>query len=119
MEATIQWLDRAAAYGFADITTAATYELGALYQDFGRSLIDSERPRNLSALEREQYDLLLEEQAFPFEEKAIETHETNLKRIAQGLYDDWIAKSAKALAQISPARYGKREQGEERYESLK
>lgn len=119
VERSIQWLNKAAAYGFADVTTAATYEVGVIYQDFGRSLMDSERPRGLSELELEQYNLLLEEQAFPFEEKAIETHETNLKRIGQGLYDEWIARSAKALAQIAPARYGKREQGEERYEKLK
>jgi len=118
MEHAIQWLGKAATYGYAEITTAATYELGMLYQDFGGALMASERPRNLSALEKEQYDLLLEEQAYPFEEKAIQTHETNLKRISQGVYNDWINKSAKALAQIAPARFGKREQGEDRYESL-
>jgi tetratricopeptide (TPR) repeat protein len=119
MEEAIASLDKAAAYGFAEITTAATYELGQLYQDFGKSLIDSERPHNLKALELEQYNLLLEEQAFPFEEKAIATYEANLKRIGQGVYDSWIAKSALALAKIAPAKYGKVEQGEERYESLK
>ncbi len=119
MEEATRWLGKAATYNFAEITTASTFELGGLYQEFGRALMDSERPRGLSELEREQYDLLLEEQAFPFEEKAIQTHEANLKRIGQGVYDEWIARSAKALAQIAPARYGKREQGEERYEKLK
>lgn len=119
METSIQALSKAANYGFAEITTAATYELGGLYQDFGKSLVNSERPRGLKDLELEQYELLLEEQAFPFEEKAIATHEANLKRIPQGIYDEWVAKSAKALAAIAPAKYGKREQGEDRYESLK
>lgn len=119
MESAIQALTQAAGYGFAPITTAATFELGSLYQEFGAALIASERPPRLSALELEQYELLLEEQAFPFEEKAIETFEANLKRIPQGLYDEWIARSARALAQIAPARYGKREQGEDRYESLR
>lgn len=118
MEKAIRWLDRAAAYGFAETTTVATFELGDLYQDFGRALLRSERPRNLKGLELEQYDLLLEEQAYPFEEQAIAAHETNLRRIKTGVYDNWIAKSAAALAQLAPARYGKREQGEERYASL-
>ncbi len=118
MEVAIQALSKAANYGFAEVTTAATYELGLLYQDFGKALMDSERPRNLKDLELEQYNLLLEEQAFPFEEKAIQTHEANLKRIPQGIYDEWVAKSAKALAAIAPAKYGKREQGEDRYERL-
>jgi len=119
MESAIQALNKAAGYGYAEITTAATYEIAQLYQDFGKALLDSERPRNLRDLELEQYQLLLEEQAYPFEEKAIATHEANLKRITQGVYDDWIAKSAKALAAISPGKYGKREQGEDRYESLR
>jgi tetratricopeptide (TPR) repeat protein len=119
VEAAIQAFNRAAGYGFADVTTAATYELGTLHQDFAKSLTDSERPKKLSDLELEQYNLLLEEQAFPFEEKAIEAHESNLRRIPQGIYDEWVAKSAKALAQLAPGKYGKREKGEEFYESLK
>ncbi|MEQ1437936.1 tetratricopeptide repeat protein [Fontimonas sp. SYSU GA230001] len=118
MEEAIRWLGKAAGYGFAETTTAATYELGVVYRDFGKALLESERPRKLSALELEQYDLLLEEQAYPFEEQAIQTHETNLRRIATGTYDLWIARSAQALAELVPARYGKREQGEERYETL-
>lgn len=118
MQEAIRWLGSAAAFGFADTTTAATYELGMVYQAFGRALLDSERPRNLGELELEQYNLLLEEQAYPFEEQAIDAHETNLRRLKNGTYDQWIASSAKALAQISPAKYGKREQGEDRYELL-
>ena len=41
-------------------------------------------------LEREQYDVMLEEQAYPFEEKAIGLHETNAARAPQGLYDRWV-----------------------------
>lgn len=118
MENAITALSKAANYGFAEITTAATFELGALYQDFGQSLMNSERPRGLQELELEQYNLLLEEQAFPFEEKAIETYEANLRRIPQGLYDEWIRKSYQALLAMAPGKYGKREQGEDRYDSL-
>jgi tetratricopeptide (TPR) repeat protein len=118
MEEAIRWLDRSASYGFAETTTAATFELGEVYRAFGRALMESERPRNLGGLELEQYELLLEEQAYPFEEQAIETHEANLQRLRSDLYDTWIARSAAALAEMAPARYGKREQGEDRYESL-
>lgn len=118
MEQAIEWLGKAAGYGFAETTTAATFELGAVYADFGKALMNSQRPRGLDELELEQYELLLEEQAYPFEEQAISTHETNLRRIADGLYNPWIAQSAKALATMVPARYGKLEQGEDRYETL-
>jgi tetratricopeptide (TPR) repeat protein len=116
-ETAIALLDQAAAFGFADVTTAATFELGALYREFGQALMQSERPRNLSELEREQYDLLLEEQAYPFEEKAIEAHEANLKRLGQGLWDPWIRRSATALSELAPAKYGKHEHREVIYES--
>src|SRR3546814_8750795 len=75
MEQALNWFDKAAGYGYADVTTAATFETGAVYQGFGRALLDSERPKKLSALELEQYNILLEEQAEPFDEKAIKTYE--------------------------------------------
>ena len=37
--------------------------------------MNSERPSNLNELELEQYELALEEQIYPFEEKAIKVHE--------------------------------------------
>src|SRR5262249_49636152 len=81
-------LTRAADYGFADTTTASTFELGETYRDFGKALVDSERPKNLkSAEEAEQYKLLLEEQANPFEEQAIKAHEANLARVKQGVWN--------------------------------
>lgn len=119
VEAAIAALEKAAAYGYADITTAATYELGSVYQSFAKALMDSERPKNLGAEEIEQYNILLEEQALPFEEKAIGAHEGNLKRIGQGVYDDSIARSVVALGVLSPAKYGKREVGGESYDTLK
>jgi TolA-binding protein len=119
MERAINTLSRAAGYGIADVTTASTYELGAIYQGFALALLNSERPRKLKDLELEQYNLLLEEQAFPFEEKAILTYESNLKRIAQGIYDEWIRKSLVALTGLAPGKYSKREQGEEIYDALR
>ncbi len=119
MEKAIAVLTRAADFGFAEVTTAATYELGSLYSNFSRALLDSERPKKLSALEKEQYSLLLEEQAYPFEEKSIEWHLANLKRTQQGAYDRWVGKSAEALAQIAPAQYGKREKSDAVYDELR
>lgn len=119
MESAISSLNRAAGYGFAETTTAATFEIAGLYQDFGQSLMNSERPAKLKELELEQYNLLLEEQAFPFEEKAIQAHEANIKRIEQGRYDVWVKQSAAALVKIAPGKYAKREQSEDTYGTLR
>ena len=118
-ETAIASFERAASYGYANVTTAATYEIGMAYRDFGRALLDSPRPSQLQGDALEQYNILLEEQANPFEEKAISIHEANLQRLRQGLWNDSIKKSVAALADLSPAKYGKREQRENSYDSLR
>jgi tetratricopeptide (TPR) repeat protein len=67
-------------------------------------------PRGLYPLELEQYNLAIEEQAYPFEEKAISVHEDNLKLISRGVYNEWIEKSLQRLAKLMPARYDKPEE---------
>jgi TolA-binding protein len=117
-QSAVAMLDRAAAYGYADTTTAAAYEIGALYRELARALLTSERPAGLQPLEREQYELLLEEQAFPFEERAIAAHENNLARLRQGLWNEWINRSSVALADLVPVKYAKRDSRENSYDSL-
>ena len=76
------------------------------------SMLQSQRPKGLKKPALEQYDVMLEEQAFPFEEKATELHETNARRAATGIYDEWVKKSFVALRELRPVRYGKNERGE-------
>lgn len=97
-------------YGVAEFTTRASHRMAAIYHQLSRDLMSSERPEGLGVLELEQYDILLEEQAYPFEERAIELYEINTRRTRQGLYDQWVQRSFEALAEILPARFGKREQ---------
>ena len=99
-------------YGVADVTTAATYRIATVYHDFSKALMASERPKKLNKLEREQYNVLLEEQAFPFEEKATEIHEANARRAASGIYDSWVQNSFDALRVLRPVRYGKTERSD-------
>ena len=107
LEAALAAYARATDYLVAPVATAADFAMADLYRDFGRALLDSERPHNLSTEELEQYDLLLEEQAFPFEEKAIAIHERNTRRAAEGSYDEWVRRSYAALAELKPGRYAR------------
>lgn len=113
MESVLAAYGRAADYGIAEVTTAATYRLGEVYRQFARDLMESERPGNLDPAALAQYELLLEEQAFPFEEKAIELYEANTVRAADGVYDEWVRKSFAELAKLVPARYAKTERSED------
>ena len=119
METALKAYTQAADYQVAEVTTAATYESAELYRQLGKDLMSSERPKNLSKDELEQYNVLLEEQAFPFEEKAIQLHEVNTARVKDGTYDEWVQKSFAALAQLNPGRYAKVEIGEQQVESIR
>jgi len=57
----------------------------------------------------DEYNSLLEEQAYPFEEQAITTHEINTRLARQNVYDESVKKSYAALAELKPGRYGKTE----------
>jgi len=99
-------------YGVEEVTTASVFWLAEIYSEFGRELMASERPAGLSDEELQQYDILLEEQAYPFEEKSINIHESNVGRVAQGTYDEWVQKSFERLKKLNPARYAKAEKGD-------
>jgi tetratricopeptide (TPR) repeat protein len=110
MKTATQEFSKLLEYEVGEVTAAATFYLAEIYSHFSKALTSSERPEGLSPMEREQYELAIEEQAFPFEEKAIQVHESNLKLISRGVYNGWIEKSLQKLAESIPARYDKPEE---------
>jgi TolA-binding protein len=113
MEEVLEVYTDSAAYGVAEVTTAATFRLAEVYEIFSADLLDSERPKDLDEAALEQYDLLLEEQVYPFEEKAIDLYKVNTDRTLDGVYDEWVRKSFARLASLMPARYAKVERSED------
>ncbi len=109
LKLTLDAYQRTAKMKVQEFTTAATFQIAEIYGQLSRDLMSSQRPAGLDELELEEYEYLLEDQAFPFEEYAINIHETNIKRSWDGLYDDWISKSIGSLSKLMPARYGKEE----------
>ncbi|WP_237055251.1 tetratricopeptide repeat protein [Microbulbifer sediminum] len=97
-------------YQVADVTAAATFYLGEIYLHFSKALKESERPTNLSPLELEEYELALEEQIYPFEEKGISVHEKNVELLGMGIYNTWVEQSIEQLATLVPARYARPEE---------
>jgi cellulose synthase operon protein C len=109
MDLTVKGMGRLVDYEIADVTAAATYYIAETYRDFGRSLLQSERPTNLNTAELKEYDETLDEQAFPFEEKAIKVHEKNMEMLRTGVFNDWTKKSLERLTELMPGRYAKPE----------
>ncbi|MBI3186258.1 MAG: tetratricopeptide repeat protein, partial [Gammaproteobacteria bacterium] len=118
MKVAIDTYTKLVDYGVGDVTAAVTYQIAEIYLQFSRSLVESERPDNLNAEELEQYELAIEEQAYPFEEKAIKVHEKNMELLATGIYNDWIDKSIARLSVMVPARYARPEMPSEFISSL-
>jgi hypothetical protein len=110
MKVATQQFNKLLDYEVGEVTAAATFYLAEIYANFSKDLKESERPAGLNALEREEYELAIEEQAYPFEEKAIATHKSNLELISLGVYNVWIDKSLEKLALFLPARYAKPEE---------
>ena len=96
-------------YQIAEITTESTYYVAEIYHHFADALMQSQRPKGLNEEELEQYDILLEEQAYPFEEKTIAIHSSNIKRTKNGIYNKWVKRSFDVLSKMQPVRYSKKE----------
>ncbi|HET8800226.1 MAG TPA: tetratricopeptide repeat protein [Marinobacter sp.] len=109
LEKAVTAYQKTANYGLSSFATEAGYQIAHIYGRLGADLMDSERPPGLSELELAQYELLLEEQAYPFEDNAIDIHEQNIRRAREGIFDDWVQRSYEALKQLLPGRYNKEE----------
>ncbi|MCZ6797397.1 MAG: tetratricopeptide repeat protein [Gammaproteobacteria bacterium] len=109
MQQSIAAYTRALDYQVEEVTTEATYQIAEIYHSFANALLDSQRPRGLDEEQLEEYELLLEDQAYPFEEKAIDIHLTNFRRIPKGAYNQSVKNSLKVLGDLMPFRYGKME----------
>ena len=109
MQASMQRYTQAVEMEVLDFTTPSTFHIGDMYAQFSRGLLESERPRGMDELEAEEYQFLLEDEAFPLEEAAIRIHQTNIARAYDGLYDEWVKRSFKSLAELMPGQYDKTE----------
>ena len=107
MQQSIDGYSKAMKYQVQEVTTEATFQIAEIYNDFANSLMKSQRPKGLDEEQLEEYELLLEEQAFPFEEKAIDVHLANFKRIPTGTYDEPTKKSLKILGELMPFRFAR------------
>lgn len=110
LQAALDAYGKAADYDITHVTTAATYQIGTLYNRFSQALQNSPRPAGLSADEAQHYEKLLQQQAAPFRKKAISLYMSNVKRIARGVDDKWVRQSVDKLKQMQPQLFKREEQ---------
>jgi len=92
-------------YKVAEVQSASTYQIGLIYRNLAQDLINSERPEGLSELELDQYNILLEEEAFPFEEQAFDIFKINISKVPDGEFDKWIELTYEVLSVMNPTEY--------------
>ena len=109
LQGAIQRYQASASYGLLEFVTQSSYRLGLLYQVFAKELRASRVPGGLSQEERGMYKQIIEEQAAPFDNLALEVHMTNVTRAWEGDYNPWIEKSYIEMEKIYPQRFGKKE----------
>ena len=105
LEAARQRFLDAEALGGNRVLSESLYRRAELYRGLAKDLMASAVPSDLNELEAMQYQMLLEEEAYPFEEKAIQLHTENHHRITSEGYDAWIGRSLGVLAELHPGRY--------------
>ena len=105
LEKLVRRFEDLAEYQVPEIMSAATYQIGLVYRTLAQDLLNSERPTSLTELQLEQYNILLEEQAYPFEEQAIEILKINTAKVPEGEYDQWIKKTYEVLEVINPTEF--------------
>jgi TolA-binding protein len=109
MKQAIKYYQQVLSFQLAQNVPQTTFNLAEMYRQLAVDVLKSQRPKDLEELALEEYEILLEELAYPFEEKAIEIHLNNAQRAWQNVYDEWVAKSFATLAEIAPALYNKQE----------
>ena len=118
MEKALDAYTELSSYKVANVTSAATYYIASAYQNMAESLIESDKPGGLSELELEEYEILIEEQAFPFEDNAVVAFEKNVELLELGVYDEWVKKSLAKLAELLPLQYAKSERRSNAWEQI-
>jgi len=109
MKRAIKYYQQVLSFQLAQDVPQTTFNLAEMYRQLAADVLKSQRPKDLDELALEEYEILLEELAYPFEEKAIEIHLSNAQRAWQNIYDEWVEKSFTTLAEIAPALYNKKE----------
>ncbi len=109
MDVALKGFERLVQYEVAEVTAAATFYIAEAYYQFSSAIVESERPSDLSQADLADYEMVIEEEAYPFEERSIDVHRENLELMSAGVFNGWVQRSLDRLAEVMPGRYAKYE----------
>jgi tetratricopeptide (TPR) repeat protein len=109
-----QWLQQASAsyqsaadYGILEFVAMSSYKIGVLYRQFGNDLRSAPKPDSLSGEDQQIYGRIIDEQAAPFDQLAVDLHQANIDRAWGGKFNEWINNSFAEMRTLSPQRFNK------------
>ena len=95
-----------ASYKMPELLTEMFFSMGIALENFRDSILHSERPSDLTKEELEEYNFLLEEKAYPYDEKAVRAYENSLQISREyKVYNEWMQKGLERLANLRPVLY--------------
>jgi len=104
-QASVVYLD-VVEYGDPEWATAALYRIGAVMEEFARSLREAPAPAGLSAEEQKLYREGLDNEVINIEEKAVELYTVGYqKALALKVYSEFTRKLREALGRMAASRF--------------
>lgn len=101
----------AAKYRVGEWTTASSYKIGSVFEDFANAILTSPVPANLSGDEILAYKSQLRNLAVPFQKKALEAHLANIRQAEDNnIENDWTKQSKSRVVVLSDLVSSNREQ---------
>lgn len=107
LKTTLKAYTAAAKYRVAEWTTAASYKIGIIFEEFANAILTSPIPGGLSDEEIRAYEDQLKELALPFQQKALEAYQSNVRRAEKnGIVNRWVTLSKSRLSMLSSVLKG-------------
>ena len=99
-------------YQIADWSTAASFRIGAAFEEFVRAFMESPPPRGLKGEALQQYNDKLVEAAKPYKERALDTYLKMVEQArANAIENSWVSQS-RQRAEVLQAELGVTPAGE-------
>jgi tetratricopeptide (TPR) repeat protein len=109
LDSAVKQYQLATDYGILEFVTMSSYKIAGLYQTFASELRTSPKPAGMSSDDQNVYAEIIEEQAKPFDELAVELYQANIDRAWDGKFNEWIDKSFTEIKKLLPERFNKNE----------
>lgn len=107
----LEHLARAASLPYAETLTEALFRAGASFEHLKDALLASERPGELTDEEAEEYEFLLEEKAFPLEERAVAYYRNGVAAAREAqVHTPWVDRMFERLETLVPWAFQRTEE---------